>query len=255
MSKKKIITLERLAEYHESIKLVMLENLATILVRANSFTNDMFAKFTDGTTEVAKSSDSGKLGGQLPSYYAKATDIPTGTLASKSMVSESDLDSNLAQKVNAASQGNHSHSNTSVLDGITSTKVSNWDSAESKAKAYTDEKIALIMENPTEAVDSVMELVSAMNGNADAIEALTEIAGSKVPTSRKINGKALTADITLSIADIANLQTTLNNASSAISANTSSITGHTTRIGDLEAKVGDGFEEVTSAEIQNLFSS
>lgn len=59
---------------------------------------------------------------------------------------------------------------------------------------------------------------------------------------------------THAISDITNLQTTLNNASSAISANTSSISGHTTRIEALEEKVGDGFEEITSAEIQALFA-
>ena len=93
-----------------------------------------------GTATVAK--DAEKLGGQLPSYYAKASDIPTGALADKDIVSESDLDSALAEKVNAAAQGNHSHSNKTVLDGITSTKVSNWDSAESNAKTYADTAIS-----------------------------------------------------------------------------------------------------------------
>lgn len=56
------------------------------------------------------------------------------------------------------------------------------------------------------------------------------------------------------ISDITNLQTTLTNASSAISANTSSIDAHTGRITELENKVGDGFAEITSAEIQALFA-
>ena len=59
---------------------------------------------------------------------------------------------------------------------------------------------------------------------------------------------------THAISDVTNLQSTLNNASSAISANTSSIDAHTTRIVALENKVGDGFEEITSAEIQALFA-
>lgn len=50
-----------------------------------------------------------------------------GSLASKSKVAEDDLDTALAAKVNAAAQGNHSHSNKSVLDGITSSKVEAWD--------------------------------------------------------------------------------------------------------------------------------
>lgn len=49
-----------------------------------------------------------------------------GALAKKSKVSESDLDSDLAAKVNAASEGNHSHSNKSVLDGITAANVTKW---------------------------------------------------------------------------------------------------------------------------------
>lgn len=265
MAKKKLLTLERLSEYDQLIKNFMSENLSKILAFAKQHTNDVAANITNGTTTVANAthavtadtattaSDSSKLGGQLPSYYAKATDIPTGSLANKNLVYESDLDSALAEKVNAASQGNHSHSNKTVLDGITSTKVSNWDSAESNAKSYVDEQIELIMENPTEAIDSVLELRDAMNENGDAIEALRDIAGSKVPTTRKVNGKALSADIELGIADIPNLQTLISNASSAISANTSSISGHTTRIASLEKKVGEGFEEITSAEIQEMF--
>lgn len=50
-----------------------------------------------------------------------------GALASKSTVSESDLDAALAEKVNAASEGNHSHSNKAVLDGITADKADAWD--------------------------------------------------------------------------------------------------------------------------------
>lgn len=56
-----------------------------------------------------------------------------GALSKKSIVTEDDLDSALKEKVNAASEGNHSHSNKSVLDGITAAKVSAWDG---KGKFY-----------------------------------------------------------------------------------------------------------------------
>ena len=88
-----------------------------------------------------------------------------GTLAQKSVVSESDLDSALAEKVNAASEGNHahlnkalldtytqteadladavakkhSHSNAAALDMVTGTKINNWDAAEQNAKDYADD--------------------------------------------------------------------------------------------------------------------
>ena len=90
----------------------------------------------------------------------QATVNALGALATKSAVSENDLDSALKEKVNAASAGNHSHnnkalldtyaqteanladavtkkhthSNKSVLDGISSAKVSAWDG---KGKVYT----------------------------------------------------------------------------------------------------------------------
>ena len=50
-----------------------------------------------------------------------------GSLASKNSVSEADLDVTLAKKVNAAAEGNHSHANKAVLDGITAEKVEAWD--------------------------------------------------------------------------------------------------------------------------------
>ena len=56
-----------------------------------------------------------------------------GALAQKSVVSEADLDAALKEKVNAASEGNHSHNNKTVLDGITSERVSAWDR---KGKVY-----------------------------------------------------------------------------------------------------------------------
>lgn len=63
----------------------------------------------------------------------QATVNQLGSLATKSVVSESDLDSALREKVNASSQGNHSHNNKNVLDGITAEKVQSWDG---KGKFY-----------------------------------------------------------------------------------------------------------------------
>lgn len=50
-----------------------------------------------------------------------------GTLASKDKVAETDLEDTLKTKINNASSANHSHANKSVLDSITSAKVSSWD--------------------------------------------------------------------------------------------------------------------------------
>lgn len=64
-----------------------------------------------------------------------------GSLAKKSTVSETDLDAALKEKVNAASEGNHSHSNKAVLDGITATKVSNWDSAATNKHSHSNKSV------------------------------------------------------------------------------------------------------------------
>lgn len=63
--------------------------------------------------------------------YAKAADLTAlaarVTALETKKVAEADLDTALAEKVNAASEGNHSHSNKTVLDGITAEKVASWD--------------------------------------------------------------------------------------------------------------------------------
>ena len=57
------------------------------------------------------------------------------------------------------------------------------DSALASAKSYTDEKIALLMNNSSEAVDSIMELATAMEENADVVEALETAIGTKANAS------------------------------------------------------------------------
>ena len=49
-----------------------------------------------------------------------------GALATKDSVAESDLDEALKAKINAAAEGNHSHDNKAVLDGITADLVTAW---------------------------------------------------------------------------------------------------------------------------------
>jgi hypothetical protein len=68
-----------------------------------------------------------------------------------------------------------------------------------------------------------------------------------------VDGKA-NASHGHAISEITDLQTTLNNAASAIGTNADSITALTDRTKALEDKVGDGFEEITSTEIRALFA-
>lgn len=68
--------------------------------------------------------------------------VPTGALASLDEVAEDNLSTALKEKVNAAAEGNHSHANKTVLDGITAEKVAAWDAAEQNAKNYVDGMVA-----------------------------------------------------------------------------------------------------------------
>lgn len=63
-----------------------------------------------------------------------------GSLAKKSTVSESDLDSALREKVNAASEGNHSHSNKALLDTYKQTET-NLADAVSKKHSHSNKAI------------------------------------------------------------------------------------------------------------------
>lgn len=68
--------------------------------------------------------------------------VPTGALANLDEVAEENLNAALKEKVNAAAEGNHSHANKAVLDGITEAKVAAWDAAEQNAKNYIDGLVA-----------------------------------------------------------------------------------------------------------------
>ena len=88
---------------------------------------------TEGTVSAAITAAINALG---ISAYAKTADL--GDLATKDEVTESDLAAALAQKVNAAAEGNHAHGNKTVLDGITAAKVSAWDAKSDFSGAYAD---------------------------------------------------------------------------------------------------------------------
>lgn len=70
----------------------------------------------------------------------QATLNALGSLANKSKVSESDLDEALAGKVNAASEGNHSHANKTLLDTYDQTNANIKDAIEKK-HTHTNESV------------------------------------------------------------------------------------------------------------------
>lgn len=125
-------------------------------------------------------------------------------------ISESDLDSSLAEKVNAASEGNHSHSNKDVLDNITSEKISAWDSSLDSSKEYTDTALTGKADKNHYHDDryyTETEIDSKLASKSDSTHNHDD---KYVPTSRTVNGKSLTSNVTLSASDVGALPNTTN---------------------------------------------
>ena len=118
------------------------------------------------------------------------------------------------------------------------------------AKSYTDEQVAFLLDNSTEAVDSIKELAEAMAENDNnVVTSLTEAIGKKadkshthaisditslqsslngkVSTTTTVNGKALSGNITLSASDVGAYSKTEIDASLATKALASDLTTHT----------------------------
>lgn len=95
-------------------------------------------------------------------------------------------------KLSGKSDTDHNHDSKYDAKGASTASLS-------QSKAYTDEKIALLLNNSSEAVDSIYELRDAMAENTDAIDALNSIASGKADKTHEH-----------AISDITNLQSTLN---------------------------------------------
>ena len=101
------------------------------------------------------------------------TMLGLGTLAYKSEVAEADLNAALKEKVNAAAEGNHSHANKTVLDGITAEKVAAWDAAEQNAKDHADTELAKKVdkvEGKSLIADTEIARLAAMSDGANKVE-------------------------------------------------------------------------------------
>lgn len=185
----------------------------------------------------------GKAAASHGTHVTYSTTAPnmdgTASVGTATTVSRSDhvhpTDTSRASKV----QFDEHTSNTTKH--ITADERTNWNAA----KTHADSAHA-----PSNAQANVIESIK-VNGTAQTVT--SKAVNITVPTKASDIGAAA-ASHTHAISDITNLQTTLNNASSAISANTSSITALTDRTAALETKVGDGFVDITSAEIRALFA-
>lgn len=107
------------------------------------------------------------------------------------------------------------------------------------------------------------DMVTKLNGIATGANKTTVDTAMSSTSTNPVQNKIVYAELakkatTSALDGVSSVANEAKNAAAtntqAISANTSSISGHTTRISNLETKVGDGFEEITTAEIQALFA-
>lgn len=91
---------------------------------------------------------------------------------------------------------NHIHNNKTVLDSITSTKVTEWNAKETTvgaqdkadgafiaSKAYTDTKVADLVDSAPETMNTLKELATAITSHGDEYGALLSVVGGKAESS------------------------------------------------------------------------
>lgn len=129
-----------------------------------------------------------------------------GVLSSKDVVEKADLAADIQASLGKADAAEayidecidtHTHSYNDLtdkpsipsIDGLATTDYVDEQIAD--ANTYTDDQIALLMNNSSAAVDSIMELAAAMDENEDVVAALEQAIGTKVD---KIDGMGLSSN-------------------------------------------------------------
>ena len=84
-------------------------------------------------------------------------------------------------------------------------------------KQYVDAKITALLGSSTpETLDTLEEIATWITNHEEVAEALNQAITSKVPNTRKVNGKALSADITLAAEDVGAIPATQKGAASGV---------------------------------------
>lgn len=173
--------------------------------------------------------------------YSTATPEMDGTASAGSATTVARSDHKHPTDTSRASKSDFDSHTGNTTVHITATERTNWNAA----KTHADSAHA-----PSDAQKNVIESIK-VNGSVQTVT--DKVVDITVPTKASDIGAA-NEEHGHAISEITDLQTTLNNAASAIGANTSSITALAGRTTALEEKVGEGFEEITSEEISALFN-
>ena len=130
------------ADSGKSVRTIAAEELAAQLIPENA------AAARDSLAEIAAwiqehPEDAAAMNEAITALQTAVANLQNGLgdLAAKDTVTEDDLAAALKEKVNAAAQGNHSHANKTVLDGVTADKVASWDSKAAGNHTHTPAEI------------------------------------------------------------------------------------------------------------------
>jgi len=216
MAKKQYLDYSGLQTYDEQIKAYI--NAADTATSTSLTNGDIVVKeaqhatnATNATNATHATSADSAASANTAGSATKATQDGNGKVISSTYETKTDATSKLTEakgytdteigKITAGTIVAGKATKDGSGNTITSTYETKSDATAklTEAKNYTDGKIANLLDNSTEAVDSIMELAAAMEDNADAIEALNGIVAGKAPATHSHG-----------ISDVTNLQSTLN---------------------------------------------
>ena len=212
MAKKQYLDLTGLTTYDEQIKAYI--DAGDDAKAPASHSHTITATATDDDVIVltfdAKHVDSGVTAGTYKSVTVNAKGHVTSgsnpTTISGYGITDAYTKTQVDSALNGKAASDHKHDNLYDAKGAASNAQT---AAINSAKTYTDEKIANLLDNSTEAVDSIVELAEAMKDNAGAITALEEIAAGKAPATHSH-----------AISDVTDLQSALNDKAAQTSLDT-----------------------------------
>ena len=253
MATKKFLSLERLQEYDTLIKTKVAEDNASTLASAKSYADGKTSglasttvvdnKISTHNTSTAAHSDIRNLISALTTKVNKFLDVDDTTTDQLSEVltlienNKGTLESLTTSKINVSD----------IVDNLTTSSTSKVLSAKQGValKALID-ALQEELDSHTHVIANVSGLQSALDGKA-ATSHGTHVSFST--TAPVMDGSASVGTATTVARSDHKHPTDTSRAAKT------DLDSHTTRIVALEGKVGDGFQEITSAEITALFGN
>lgn len=198
------------------------------------------AKFGDGE---------GNVEAQIAAAKQEAIEAAAGDATAKANAAESaakthanNLNTAMDERVDALEADTHTHTNKTVLDGISAAKVSAWDAAEQNAKDHAT--------GLNDAMDARVKVVEGKAHEHTNKTVLDGVTAEKVAAWDAAEQNAKDHATGLNTA----MDTRMKAVETKSSNNESEIGVHADRIQALETKVGNGFTAITNAEIDTLFA-